>query len=99
VKTYRLYQLKREHFHEKAFEPYERVKKWYGEPGKEWYDLVYELSSEEELTPDDLYRTFNLDRPEDFKGHSLSVSDVVEMSDGFWYCDSFGWQELCWQKQ
>lgn len=24
-----------------------------------------------------IYETFNLHRPEDFKGHSLSVSDIV----------------------
>ena len=42
---------------------------------------------------------FNEHRPEDFKGHSLSVSDVVERPDGFLYCDDFGWMELNWGDQ
>ena len=99
MKTYRLYQLKKEHFRGKAFLGYEETKRWNGEPQKDWYDCVYEFDADRELSPDDLYEKFNLFRPEDFKGHSLSVSDVVEMPDGVWYCDSFGWQELDWQKQ
>lgn len=97
--VYRIYQLKREHFHGKVFLGYEETKKWNGEPQKEWYDLVYELKSEKELGPDDLFYIFNMEHPADFKGHSLSVSDVIEMEDGFWYCDSFGWVELDWRKQ
>ena len=41
------------------------------------YNLVYTA----ELTPgtslEDIYTRFNTDRPKDFKGHSLSVSDIV----------------------
>ena len=37
---------------------------------------------------------FNLDRPEDFKGHSLSVSDVVVMDDKAYYVDAVGFQPL-----
>ncbi len=37
---------------------------------------------------------FNLDRPEDFKGHSLSVSDVVVMNDKAYYVDTVGFQPL-----
>ena len=40
---------------------------------------------------DELFAFYNMNVPEDFKGHSLSVSDVVFV-DGFaWYCDSVGW--------
>ena len=45
-----------------------------------------------------LYERFNLDRPEDFHGHSLSVSDVIVLKHGAeirsYYTDSFGFQEL-----
>lgn len=101
--TYRIYQVNKDHFRDVAFRDYENVKRDFGEPKRDWYDLVYEFESEDELTPDDLYRTFNLYQPDDFKGHSLSVSDVVEMvgtvesGDGYWYCDSFGWMELEWR--
>lgn len=46
-----------------------------------------------------LYQKFNLDRPEDFYGHSLSVSDVIVLrQDGrasAHYVDSIGFKELC----
>ena len=43
---------------------------------------------------EDIYRTFKVDDPADFKGHSLSVSDVVVLhqngQDTAHYCDSVG---------
>lgn len=45
-----------------------------------------------------LYTRFNIDRPEDFTGHSLSVSDIVALKQddviSYHYCDSIGFQEL-----
>lgn len=45
-----------------------------------------------------LFEMFNAHRPEDFTGHSLSVSDVVELivddKSEYYYCDSFGWEKL-----
>ena len=32
--------------------------------------------------------------PEGFKGHSLSVSDVIEIDNTFYYCDSFGFEPI-----
>lgn len=50
-----------------------------------------------ELLNDIFYR-FNMERPEDFHGHSLSVSDIVALKiDGSvsaHYVDRYGWQEL-----
>ena len=47
---------------------------------------------------EDIYRTFNIDHPADFKGHSLSVSDVVVLHQGgkdtAHYCESFGFQQV-----
>ena len=58
------------------------------------YDLVYTAPLDGKTTLEDIYRTFNLDRPADFRGHSLSVSDVVVINRGgkeeAHYCDSFG---------
>ena len=46
----------------------------------------------------ELYETFNIRRPEDFHGHSLSVSDIVALKqDGVVSChyvDSWGFKEL-----
>ena len=54
---------------------------------------------------EEVYATFNRDiRPEGFSGHSLSVSDVVQIIDskeyepGFYFCDSIGWAKL-WIKE
>ena len=47
---------------------------------------------------EEIYFRFNLDRPDDFDGHSLSVSDIVALKvDGVvtaHYVDRYGWQEL-----
>ncbi len=52
----------------------------------------------DEAVLDGLFYTFNNAHPKDFKGHSLSVSDVVilETPDGTssYYCDSFGWSTI-----
>ena len=46
----------------------------------------------------ELYETFNLRRPEDFRGHSLSVSDIVALKQNgvvsCHYVDSWGFKEL-----
>jgi hypothetical protein len=41
------------------------------------YDLVYAASMTDDVKLDDIYTKFNIDRPADFTGHSLSISDVV----------------------
>ena len=45
-----------------------------------------------------LYQTFNIDHPEDFRGHSLSVSDIVALKEqgvvSYHYVDSIGYTEL-----
>lgn len=43
---------------------------------------------------DTLFEIFNVRRPEDFKGHSLSMSDIVEINGVDYYCDSVGWQKV-----
>lgn len=56
------------------------------------YELVYECERPEDYNTEDLYTEFNINRPEDFKGHSLSVSDIVEFGEGnLLYCDKIGW--------
>lgn len=63
------------------------------------YDVVYEGEIEDENKPDTyylemLFTKFNIAHPEDFKGHSLSVSDVVELNGVNYYCDSAGWVKV-----
>ena len=77
------------------------VKKHWGEQGvdSEIYDKVYE-GTIDGSSLEDVFCTFNFSRPVGFKGHSLSVSDVVEViqssetEPGFYFCDSIGFQKV-----
>ena len=65
---------------------------------KENYTLVYTGELKEGMSLEDIYTRFNIDRPADFTGHSLSVSDVVVLhQDGentSHYVDSIGYREI-----
>ncbi len=69
------------------FEPYGSLYNRGIEPDVSRYDFVYEgkLESKEDLTSDEklekLFYIFNKERPDDFTGHSLSVSDVVVLNE------------------
>lgn len=77
------------------------VKKQWGEQGvdSEIYDKVYE-GTIDGSSLEDVFCTFNFSRPVGFKGHSLSVSDIVEViqssetEPGFYFCDSIGFQKV-----
>lgn len=62
------------------------------------YELVYTAPLTENDTLEAIYERFNIQRPADFTGHSLSVSDVVALNDGgtvkAYYVDSIGFAEL-----
>ena len=65
-----------------------------------FYDKVYEYTTDEykDLPPlrvlNRLYEKFNLYRPDDFRGHSMSVSDIITLDGVPYYCDSFGFKEI-----
>ncbi len=56
------------------------------------YDKVYDAALMPDMSLGRIFEKFNFDRPEDFKGHSLSVSDVVVLhqngTDTAYYVDS-----------
>lgn len=62
------------------------------------YESKYQGELKLGETLDTLYERFNLHRPEDFTGHSLSVSDVIVLKSGddkkAFYVDSFGFCEV-----
>ena len=45
-------------------------------------------------TLDDFFRKFNIDCPDDFRGHSLSVSDVIVLDEKAYYVDRVGFKAL-----
>ena len=65
------------------------------------YEFVYEGSLDEfngTATLESLFTKFNTDHPDDFKGHSLSMSDVIVFKIGdektAYYCDDIGFTEM-----
>lgn len=60
---------------------------------RDLYEPIY--TGEGLNNPEQIYTAFQgPNRPEDFKGYSLSVSDVVEIDGVALFCDSFGWRQL-----
>ena len=97
--TFSIYQIKGgDETRDFRFEPYDRLQAAGNVVDKANYELVYSA----ELTPgtslEDIYTRFNIDHPKDFKGHSLSVSDVVVLhqngQDTAHYVDSFGYKDV-----
>jgi len=43
---------------------------------------------------DELFARFQGMKPEDYTGHSMSVSDIIESDGCYYYCDDFGWTEV-----
>ena len=97
--TFSIYQIKDgDETRDLRFEPYDRLTAAGHRVDPKNYAFVYSA----ELTPgtslEDIYTRFNIDHPKDFKGHSLSVSDVVVLhqngQDTAHYVDSFGYKDV-----
>lgn len=101
--NYKIYQLKDgEKYHGIRFEPYHMIEAIGINLNKTDYDLVYEgkiseikgKSIDEKL--ENIYSKFNRyeTMPETFMGHSLSISDVVEIGETAYYVDDIGFKKL-----
>ena len=97
--TFTIYQLKDgDGMRDYHFEPYDRLQAAGLSVEAANYNLIYTA----ELTPgtslEDIFTRFNIDHPADFRGHSLSVSDIVVLHqnghDTAHYVDSFGYKEV-----
>ena len=102
---YRIYQLKSdEKYHGIRFEDRATLQKSGIQLGINDYNLVYEgnFNDVEGDSFDDklntLYDRFNFEQPEDFKGRSLSVSDVITVknskNESAYYVDSIGFTDI-----
>lgn len=102
---YRIYQLKSdEKYHGIRFEDRATLQKSGIQLGINDYNLVYEgnFNDVEGDSFDDklntLYDRFNFEQPEDFKGRSLSISDVITVKNGknesAYYVDSIGFTDI-----
>lgn len=76
--TYSLYQLKDgESTRYHRFASYDELKRLGLSVDRTNYNEVYSAELPKHFTADDIFMKFNLYPPLDFKGHSLSVSDVI----------------------
>lgn len=71
-----------------SFDPYRSVWNGYEEAADDIDLLGY------------LFETFNINHPEGYRAHSMSISDVILVQDieanekKYYYCDSFGWKDI-----
>ena len=78
----------------------ERKRRGFAQPQKQEYVLVYE-GEVEDFQLEKVWEKFGRKVPDDFRGHALSISDVVEFSDGeaslFFYVEPKGFANIEFQ--
>ncbi len=86
---------------DRAFTNLDTLREYGLEPAREHYDLIYTGANKDHPSvtdPEAAFQVFNLERPSDFGGHSLSVSDIVALRHNgvvtYHYCDSIGFTEI-----
>ena len=101
--SYAVLQLKRiDETEQFRFMPYWHIQKLEEQPTIDHYEVVYngpiEQSAGAAEQLEGLYTKFNIDHPEDFRGRSMSVSDIVALKVAgevsCYYVDAFGFVEL-----
>lgn len=103
----RIYQINSDRDeHRMMFLSHDRLERFQGSPevDSKIYDKVYDkevdCSNLEEV-----YEMLNINHPADYRGRSLSVSDVVEVYEsdvvpqGFYFCDSFGFKQIAFHPE
>lgn len=103
---YSIYQVKRgEEYARLSFNSWNELKKFNIPFDKNNYEEVYggyvsdvSRSQGRGVILDNIYTKFNIDQPENFRGHSLSVGDVIVLEDNnvssAFYVDSFGMADV-----
>ena len=97
--TYSIYQLKRdEDMRDYSFASMDELNRRGLTVNPDNYEKVYEAPKTAEDTLDSIYYRFNMEHPADFRGHSLSVSDVIVFHengvDTAHYVDSYGFTAI-----
>lgn len=96
---YGIYQLKQNsdyHFH--RFTSFDTLIETGNSVERENYDFIYADRLTEGDNLDKIYERFNINHPADFKGHSLSISDIIVLKEnGIFkthYVDRYGFKEI-----
>jgi len=95
LKNCRVWQLKPDVDIRMKFIGYEELIRDFGPPVRDHYQLVYD-GEVETNDLEELYTKFNLNHPPGYAGHSLSMSDVLELYDEV---DRFGFQKVDFSPQ
>ena len=99
INTYMVYQLQGgDKTLDLRFEPLDSIKAMGYTVDPANYELVYAAPFTPGETLETIYRDLNMDRPDNFHGHSLLVSDVVVLreygKETAHYCDRFGFSQV-----
>ena len=97
LKKVRVWQLKPDVDVQMKFVPYDILMQKFGLPDIENYKKVFDGTAETNDL-EELFEKFNMDWPSGYTGHSLSISDVLELYDEqgseFYYVDAVGFRQV-----
>ena len=103
----RIYQINSDRDeHRMMFLSHDRLERFQGSPevDSKIYDKVYDKEVDC-ISLEEVYTMLNINHPSDYRGRSLSVSDVVEVYEsdeapqGFYFCDSFGFKQVAFHPE
>jgi hypothetical protein len=100
--SFKIYQLRRDLEdsirHDLIFESLENLKRYGLKVDFNNYEEVYCGLYSDTMTLEGLYERFNINHPKDFKGHSMSVSDIVVLTfdgkEAAYYVDDMGFTSV-----
>ena len=97
LKKVRVWQLKPDVDVQMKFVPYDTLMRKFGPPDIENYEKVFDGAvNTNDL--EELFEKFNMDWPSGYTGHSLSISDILELYDEqgseFYFVDVVGFRQV-----
>lgn len=102
LKNCRVWQLKRSADVSMRFIEYKEMVEKFGEPNRANYEPVFDGNLDTNDL-EEIYTRCNTQHPPDYRGHSMSMSDVVELYDTsgseFYYCDRVGFRPIRFEDQ
>ena len=102
LKKIRVWQLKPDVDVQMKFVPYDTLMGKFGPPDIENYEKVFDGTADTNDL-EALFEKFNMDWPSGYTGHSLSISDVLELYDEqgseFYYVDTVGFRQVEFSSQ
>lgn len=94
-----IYQIEETKSVNKLFQSYASIVSEFGGVKLSDYKKVYNcnhatMETSTTAVLDEIYARFNGEHPKNFKGHSLSVSDIIVLDGNMYYVDKFGFKKV-----